>query len=631
MANGTLDLQPDPARLNPRFDGYKLRLIDSNDRTAVRTHPLQSAPAQPQLLASNELFTYDEVCSRIHYNHLFPGPQQGTFIYFSGGTRAVLVDTRGEGALRFAPLFDVPPRPSTGALQGYPGAYALSNTVVLVFDGAESLYVLRHPGADDAQWLPVGMFGLGNGPIAAGPAGGARRRPTMNYVLGATLGRAKGAELSIRLHYCHRIDKETPPATRERPGHSAPTFCVQALQVDVPSDAIATDSRPAGIPELATSTAHTLHTHAIPVYCAYASWDRYILGVRGGVVLDDTELVLQPPEGVAAAASSIGPSRYCWAQTSSDVTVYFELPLALKANQIQCEMARATLSLHFADADPQLAEFVRDRAPLHDRIVADESVWTLESGRLLTLHLQKEHEGARWTSVFGADDGVLETMDPSELAAIRGRLEKYTAAAQEPGRSTIPLMQPYVDQDSGGDLEQLEEEPDASVMFSVRDWPLGRAEATSTPGSPGWLCAAFPRGPAAPQGPEPVCLRFDVDGVVFGFGAAASGGSSQQHLHPVEARHTGTFSALSYVQASKREKRFLGFDPDLTVAVLAEAQRRVYIYHQVPRADAADSVQNVVDLGGSGADAEILGVQLAGRVLAVLRARSLCTIDLRTC
>ncbi|KAJ2793426.1 hypothetical protein H4R21_005902, partial [Coemansia helicoidea] len=164
MASGALDLQPDPALLNPCFDGYRLRLVDSS---AVRTFPLQSAPVQPQLLASNELFTYDEVCSRIHYNHLFPGPQQGTFVYFAGGTRAVLVDTRSEGAPLFTLLFDVPPRASTGALQGYPGAYALSETVILVFDGAESLYVLQCPAASGTQWQPVGMVGLGSGPVAA--------------------------------------------------------------------------------------------------------------------------------------------------------------------------------------------------------------------------------------------------------------------------------------------------------------------------------------------------------------------------------------------------------------------------------------------------------------------------------
>ncbi|KAJ2766240.1 hypothetical protein IWQ57_004450, partial [Coemansia nantahalensis] len=273
MASGALDLQPDPVLLNPCFDGYRLRLVDSS---AVRTFPLQSAPVQPQLLASNELFTYDEVCSRIHYNHLFPGPQQGTFVYFAGGTRAVLVDTRSEGAPLFTPLFDVPPRASTGALQGYPGAYALSETVILVFDGAESLYLLQRPAASGTQWQPVGMVGLGSGPVAAGPASGTQR-PRMNYVLGATLGHAKDAALSIRLHYCHRIDKEVA-TTRGRPGHSMPTFCVRALQVDIPLAANELGSQPAGIPELATSTAHTLHTHAIPVYCAYASWDQYILG-----------------------------------------------------------------------------------------------------------------------------------------------------------------------------------------------------------------------------------------------------------------------------------------------------------------------------------------------------------------
>ncbi|KAJ2232825.1 hypothetical protein GGI13_008844 [Coemansia sp. RSA 455] len=75
-------------------------------------------------------------------------------------------------------------------------------------------------------------------------------------------------------------------------------------------------------------------------------------------------------------------------------------------------------------------------------------------------------------------------------------------------------------------------------------------------------------------------------------------------------------------------------DPDMTVAVLAETQRRIYIYHQVDSADLNTAAQSVVDLGGAtvtGETEEVLGIQLSGRMLVVLRERSICTVNLDRC
>ncbi|KAJ1838882.1 hypothetical protein LPJ70_005284 [Coemansia sp. RSA 2708] len=334
----------------------------------------------------------------------------------------------------------------------------------------------------------------------------------------------------------------------------------------------------------------------------------------------------------------VEPDPYYWMQSASDVTVCINLPEVVQANQIICELARSSLSLRFVESDKCAARYTFECRQLCDHIIADESVWTLENGRLLTLYLQKQHEGARWATVFRGDDGVLETMDPSDFAVIRERLEKYTASELETGTASAPLMQPYVDQDSGGDLEQLDESSDTPVMFSVRSWRTGQAAASSVAGSPDWLCSAFPRAPQ--HWPTctllPVCLKFDVDGVVFGFDASADTAQPPAADGPpthanVCARHAGTFSALSYIQAGKREKRFMYVDSDLTVAVLAETQRRVYIYHQITQPDATLAVQNVVDLGGAGDDAEILGIQLVSRALVVLHKRSLSVINLDLC
>ncbi|KAJ2353517.1 hypothetical protein GGF43_003480 [Coemansia sp. RSA 2618] len=660
MAYRVLELRPDPALLNPRFDGYKLRLVDSDGRDeqqrAVQTYPLANlSSVEPQHIASNTLLAFNEVYSRIHYNHLSIGPRSNTVIYIDSERQVYLAEIRKRDAPRITRIFTIPLHANTYALSGYYGAYAVGENVVLVFDGAASVYVLQRVGADspdtvDEHWVVSGVFEVGLGSVAAGAVADNERR-TMYYILGAQLTNVDETPV-IQIQVCYRETKEggddvfegngettqstsktTPPSMRQR---SPPMFCIQAMQVAVPAPSTAipsslgTGAKDADIPVLSVSTAHTLHTHAIPLYCEFVNNSQYVLGVKGGIVLDDTELATQPSDENMSAPnpSNLNPDPYYWTQTPSDVTVCIELPAVVSASQITCELTRSSLSLRFADSSECAAKCTFSDRQFCDRIIADESVWTLENGRLLTLYLQKEHEGARWATVFADDDGVLETIDANEFAVIRERLEKYTSSDVETGKAVA--LQPYVDQDSGGDPEQLDEAADVPVMFSVRSWRTGQAEASSVAGAPDWLCPAFPRAPRNQSSLPlpPICLKFDVDGVVFGFDASDDG--LQMHTN-VCARHAGTFSALSYIQAGKREKRFAYIDSDMAVAVLAETQRRVYIYHQAKRADAESAVQNVVDLGGSGDEAEILGIQLVDGILVVLRKHSLCLVDLSLC
>ncbi|KAJ2729546.1 hypothetical protein H4S00_000423 [Coemansia sp. D1744] len=648
MAYQVLDLRPDPAMLNPQFDGYKLRLVDEQ-RGAVWSHPLANLSfVEPQQISSNALLAYEEVYSRIHYNHLFVGPRNNTFIYIDSERRVCLAEIqREDDAPRITNIFDIPTRPSTYALPGYYGAYAISETMILVFDGAASVYVLQRAdteGSDsvDEQWVASGMFEIGMGSVAAGPIAD-NERQTMYYILGAQLTKVE-KNVVIQIQVCYRLNKETGDVSKDsaKPNqpHSSlvqqrlpPVFCIEALQVAIPqfsaelSGGVDYSANGSGILGLNVTTVHTLHSHAIPVYCEFISNNQYVLGVRGGIVLDDTELVDQASD--KAIPPNMNSNPYYWTQTATDLTVCIELPVAVEANQIFCEQTRSSLSLQFTNS-AECENYTYNRKQYCNYIVAGESVWTLENGRLLTLYLQKEHEGMRWTSVFADDDGVLETMDPNEFAAIRERLEKYTSNDLEVETPSAPLMQPYIDQDSGGDPEQLDAED--PVVFSVRSWSTGQADASSVAGAPDWLCPAFPQAPqhqpAHMQQPPPVCLKFDVDGVVFGF--EASEGSLPMHAN-VSARHTGTFSALSYIQAGKREKRFAFIASDMTVCVLAETQRRVYIYHQVKHANASSAAQNLVDLGDSGGDAELVGMQLVGETLVVLRKHSLCFIDLSLC
>lgn len=45
-------------------------------------------------------------------------------------------------------------------------------------------------------------------------------------------------------------------------------------------------------------------------------------------------------------------------------------------------------------------------------------------------------------------------------------------------------------------------------------------------------------------------------------------------------QHVGTLDALGYVQASKTQRSFSGCAPDLSLAVIADCSRHVYLYRQ---------------------------------------------------
>ncbi|KAJ2555224.1 hypothetical protein EV175_002327, partial [Coemansia sp. RSA 1933] len=661
MAYAVIDFEPNTELLNPRFEGYKLRLVErqgageEDTNSAVRILMPNAAPIEPRKLANNALLTYDEVYSRVHYNHLFCGPEHGSLVYIDGANNVLLVtSTDGFQTLDTRNIFVIPSCESDAALSGYPGVFCLSASVLLVFDGAERVYVLQKTNTRDSespdQWRASGVFEIGIGSIAAGAPDDSERR-RMYYIVGACLEDIPRHGCVIRLHYCFKVSKEEEKHTvrsserdlgiiglstfQTTTDRAVPTFCIQAIQLDLSVYTPSPNSAPvANLPVLLTSTTHTLHSHAIPVYCEYLPCNRYILGVKDGIVLDDTELDPQTGQrseshGNIAQAQHTAP--YYWMQTDSDVTVCIELPTKIEARQISCVLTRSTLTVEFTGTDECSEKHAFSNAPFFDHIVADESVWTLENGNLLTLYLQKVHEDARWQRVFGVDDGVPETMDPNEFAEIRARMEKFTSDQIEKSGARTGLVTQstdrVLDQDNGGEEFDEEQSLDGgqSVVFSLRHWWSGQADASSTGGAPDWLCSSFPTSKGNQTGNTPnhpcaqalqkMCLKFDVDGVVFGLDTSLDGIEATDALGTVDirARHVGTFAALAYIQASKREKRFMYVDADMTVAVLAESQRRVYIYHQTESVGARSAVQNVVDLGsdadGSG---EILGIQLVG-------------------
>ena len=70
--------------------------------------------------------------------------------------------------------------------------------------------------------------------------------------------------------------------------------------------------------------------------------------------------------------------------------------------------------------------------------------------------------------------------------------------------------------------------------------------------------------------------------------------------------HVGTFNALGYVQAAKRDRKFSTCAPNMSFSTLCDCTRHVYVYQQ-PEKGVRHATQYVVTLGESGN--EILGLQ----------------------
>ena len=98
--------------------------------------------------------------------------------------------------------------------------------------------------------------------------------------------------------------------------------------------------------------------------------------------------------------------------------------------------------------------------------------------------------------------------------------------------------------------------------------------------------------------PPMFCVRHDIDALLW-----------QPVLTPVveefPCQHIGTFNALGYVQASKRDKKFMTCNSSLTFAAICDCSRNVYVYLQ-PEEKATVALQFVHTMGRENSD--ILGL-----------------------
>lgn len=318
------------------------------------------------------------------------------------------------------------------------------------------------------------------------------------------------------------------------------------------------------------------------------------------------------PTSAPDPASPPKPPQYAWTQDSEEITVAFPFPSGTPKANITVLFSSQTLTLLVQGCDsPSAPRYAAAR--LWGGIAPSSSFWTWDAHGaqtygLLTLHFEKQHAGTRWPHLFDTtandEPEVPETLDPSELYAIRESLEKYTAALQErTGTGSGGAMPSLAD----GEVDQ---EMDAAVgTETCVTWVA--AAAADGDSDPAWAREDWDVPFIALSAPLPgigdeisMVVKHTIDGLLFVLSDEDKAGGTPAWTH------SSTFSALAFVLASKRDTRFTYHVPSKAVLAFEgggpEYGGNLYIYRDAkPKSNLAK--QAILKLAGH-TSGSLLGV-----------------------
>ncbi|KZT60308.1 hypothetical protein CALCODRAFT_448964 [Calocera cornea HHB12733] len=598
--------------LNPKFDSYLLSALDQ--ASLVSSHPLPAPIAAPQVTNSVYL-PFHDVEYRIRHNHL-SACLGGRLVYVSASYDVIAAHLDpATSQPTFATIIALP-KPAT--LQPplhseYPAVHAISGNVLTVSDGAGLLHVVEAEAPHAASsGVLLGSFRLSTGD--------------------------GGDMLPFRLHHV-RLDKDmvhcivstTSRSTDPAPSSSKAIPPKTAYRLMSVSFKLPKHPHP-GVQKITVDWALT--SSSLPLLLLHdAPTKRYIVASAAPFSsapapppsdLEEIEIlpIPRPDENLndvpIPAVKEDRPPPYSWTQTHDSVTIVFPLPSSTEKGSIRVLFATKNLTLLVSDRGGESAFPlpVYVRKPFWDGIHADTSYWTWEregapgsSVGLLTLHLDKQNEGTRWSHVFAAtgtadagddDIEVPETVDPSELANIREQLEKWTSSLTlqdgEPGlgRGVPSLLDGEMD-------EEVDEQVGSRVVFTYVDEggeahcpaPLVPVDLLSIP---------------LPHTVPSAVTKHTLDGLYFT--TPSSSGEEASY----DWTHAATYPALAFVLASKRDVKFtFHHGPDLALAFEGGTGKdlsiggNVYMYKGAAGANKAG--QAVLRVSG-GDEGPLMGVQV---------------------
>ncbi|KAG8804507.1 hypothetical protein FRC16_007916 [Serendipita sp. 398] len=602
--------------LNSKFDGYKLAPIPENN--AVKMTPLpRSGLSQATVSASSHLY-FQEVQSRVRHNHLAVGlissPQSPSatlgYVDKEGAFTLVLIDRVSyifthTGHSKASNNVHSPQTASRGS--EYPVSISVAPLTWVISDGSGQFYVLQiEPQLDKARLLGQHEFMVDNSVTPC--------RLHSAQILGESIVLLVSSRAEVR-----RTSNRKPSVR----------FDISALRIPLSFDSDSTTEfnpveilwrkRGTDIPSYASALAGNW------LVCASCTFE-------DPSVHQDTGREPMTSSTEDSQPTGKPPPPYSWTQTGDSLTMAIPLPSSTPKSHIHVNIAAKHLSVLVTqvveDSNIPLPRYAMKE--LWDYVDRESSLWTwdqqgdLKFG-LLTLHLEKKHDGTKWPSIFAQrpspanEDDVPETVDPSEMWKIREALEKYTSELHADPGADIPSL-------ASGEMDpSVDSEVGRRLTMSYLDILTGDAVSRNT---------SFEEVLALPLqhelqdesgiNPRSLVIKRGIDGLLFNGPIVPS----------VDLwEHVSTFPALAFVLASKRDTRFVYHTGKAAALALENGGTdfgpNMYSYHDAQGATRAK--QGVSRLGSDGRAGSLLGVcGIQGRqglVLVCLRERELVLVE----
>ncbi|KAI9016382.1 hypothetical protein CLU79DRAFT_847571 [Phycomyces nitens] len=580
----TQTLTHDQDLINTNFNGYKLKAFP--EETNLSRVKIPGDPLHVTHHPSHSRMGFRELQARVRFSHLADGypidAQTGSAFYVDTEYNVVMVvhdksihETKFHiiGQLT-RPLNNVPsyvePDITVPLDPHYPSLIAIGQNLLLAANGVGDLEVIC---------ITRSANGIFSG----------------NFVLAAHYegeGNEGVSPVPFTLLAARRVEDRIVAVVYSRVAEIASKFNIAMVEFDVPTGDYTS-------PQHETlKVLHVQRGHEVPVYCAITKDGNHcILGSESNyeniheepkTIDEDMDLEDKPAP------------NYEWTQDGSDITIQIKLEPNTPKSAITCNLTHQHLSL-VVQSNPNVSYPYNK---LWGPISVEDSTWTIDSANgILSIFLTKQDEHARWPHVFDTDDHVLESIEKEHLAEMTARLAKFTSDTPEP--ATHP---------AATDMDEEIDEAGQPIHFMVYN-RYGHLVQEISSGGREWLSNGF-LDPDNKSILPSVCVKMDVDGLVFRL---------EDKEDIVQTTHTATFNAFAFVQASKRDSRFVRHDPHNKFAVIVESSRNAYIYHRTGT-HVNTEAQTLIDLT-QGHDTSVLGVQLILKnVLMVLTETDVITI-----
>ncbi|CAG8509614.1 8455_t:CDS:2 [Diversispora eburnea] len=550
----TIPLKPNRSLLNPKFEGYKLKLFDENNR--LQRFPLPSPGISLPKIPPNSKLSYKEI----------QNDNLDSIVYSE-----------------------------------YPSLKALSPTLLLATNGYGTIFLVQIEKNEFNSYYGKIIYRTEFN-VHVDDESKEIRVPCV--ILDAKIiGERDNAHVLFLVYNTSQYSK-IPIATQNSSKNDLKNktlFDVSLIRIPLK-------------PPYDIQVIHVIRGTEIPKYCSIEqSGDGYVIGsndlygyknveeistkddeIKDDEIKDDeikndnNTNIVKSQKVEKFDKDQVKEPPYIWTQTSTDVTVCFNLSPGTPKSAVHCNFSKTHLSLTIqhhdnkSHHDKSLPCYVFTK--LFDLIDPDASLWTIESKiGLLTLHLEKHHNNTRWSHIFQNDDGVFETIDPNEFAEFRERLEKYTTELlNSPNQQLDKFKSPI--------SHEMEESIDYEGNMATFYW-------------------------------------INLEGKT----RASAGVESNDSSPPLTMTHIATFNALAFVQASKREKRFMYHDPSNRFVIILEGNHHAFVYwdHDNHKEHGEQSVVDFVESKFNRPD--LIGIQMVdfkNAVILVLTTDSLIIVNL---